>query len=126
MQKPKTTVDSEHYQTATSMRVSNGEWQICDAGELVSSRQCGRICDSSGKASDREHLKQPDTTNTSSGTCHSVYQNKQKYFIARFSHVIIQYWFKSTNAENLKTLLRQFLQPARLFTLMGLGVSGHS
>ncbi|KAM7389933.1 hypothetical protein PAMP_023877 [Pampus punctatissimus] len=35
-------------------------------GEPVSSRQCGWICVSPRKASDRERLHHPDTTNTSS------------------------------------------------------------
>lgn len=33
-------------------------------GEPVSSRQCGRICVSTRKASDREQLLHPDTTST--------------------------------------------------------------
>lgn len=38
-------------------------------GETVSSRQCGRICVSIRKASDREQLHHPDITNTSRRTC---------------------------------------------------------
>lgn len=38
-------------------------------GEPVSSRQCGRICVSIRKASDREQLHHPDITNTSRRTC---------------------------------------------------------
>lgn len=38
-------------------------------GEPVSSRQCGRICVSIRKATDREQLHHPDTTNTSRRTC---------------------------------------------------------
>lgn len=38
-------------------------------GEPVSSRQCGQICVSTRKASDREQFHHSDTSNTSSRTC---------------------------------------------------------